>query len=61
MSLIYDDEAEAVTEYQWNLLRERIATSERERRYQATKQWLAGAGLVGLAILAAWSWWQMPL
>ena len=56
MSMIWDYDEES--EHEWSLLRERI---NRERRYQATKQWLVGAGFVGLAILAAWSWWQMPL
>ena len=64
MSLIWDGpDDDCATEYEWNLLRARvIEQGERDRdvRYQATKRWIASALGVGLVVMAAWAWWEMP-
>jgi hypothetical protein len=64
MSLIWDSE-EPQTEFDahWRDLAQRVAENaerERELRYRATEQWIASVLTIGLAVIAAWAWLEMP-
>jgi len=56
MSLLSDDEIDTEYSYDW----QETVNAEREAGYQAVKGWIAAALVVGVSVLAVWSFLEMP-